>query len=360
MVLAHVLDAWTRADDRSGPVFDRLKFVGGLAAPAFLMLAGLSLVLAAHRVSGRRGDRTDGAEVVWRRSWRILGLAFLFRLQSFVLGFGAPVGLLKVDILNVLGASMVAAAALWGALSQTALRITVFVVLSVAMVMAAPFTTAADLASMPAPLRWYLQPVPGFSSFSLLPWTAFLLAGAVVGELLAWAREADRMPRTQMGLLVVSAVGVAIAAWAGEQPSLYPPGVSTYWGPSPAFFLLRLALVVLLLPAAWLHERVWYGPAGMTVDDADSGLRALLRRAWRAVDRRLCHLGQASLFAYWVHIELVYGIVAIPLRRVLPLWLVLVATVALCAALERMAGHWERWRARRRMTMAPIPARGGA
>ena len=42
-----------------------------------------------------------------RRGWQIFGLAFLFRLQSYVLsGFQNAVSLLKVDILNIMGPAM--------------------------------------------------------------------------------------------------------------------------------------------------------------------------------------------------------------------------------------------------------------
>lgn len=358
MVLAHVLDAWTRPADRSGTVFDTAKFVGGLAAPAFLFLAGLSQVLSAERMARRTGMRTEAAEAVWRRAWQVVGLALLFRLQSWLLGFGAPVGLLKVDILNVLGLSLVAGAALWGALPQPGLRVLVVSAASAVVALLAPLTTQADLQAMPAPLRWYLQPVPGVSSFSLLPWAAFLLAGAVVGEALVRARDARGMARVQAGLLLAGVAGVAVAEWAGRQPSLYPPGVSSYWGPSPAFFLLRLALVTLLLPAAWLHARVWYGApdtagtasATHPSTDADRGPAARVRGL---MEDWLARLGRSSLFVYWVHVELVYGVIAIPVRRALPLWLVAVATIAVCVALERGAQAWNRRRAGRRPALAP-------
>ena len=47
-----------------------------------------------------------------------------------------------------------------------------------------------------------------------------------------------------------------------------------------------------------------------------------------ALGAPLATLGAASLFVYWVHVELVYGGIAIPIKRRLPLELTLVATVA--------------------------------
>ena len=48
------------------------------------------------------------------RGLQVFGLAFLFRLQSQLLGWGALINFLKVDILNIMGVAMIVAAILWG------------------------------------------------------------------------------------------------------------------------------------------------------------------------------------------------------------------------------------------------------
>ena len=58
-----------------------------------------------------------------RRGLWIFGLAFLFRVQAWVLGWAPPRTLLKVDILNIMGPSIAAAAALWGAFRSTRARV---------------------------------------------------------------------------------------------------------------------------------------------------------------------------------------------------------------------------------------------
>ncbi len=60
----------------------------------------------------------EAARRVERRGWQMFLLAFLFRLQSFVLGgFARPATLLKVDILNIMGPAIACTAALWGSAS---------------------------------------------------------------------------------------------------------------------------------------------------------------------------------------------------------------------------------------------------
>ena len=72
MIEAHTLDAWTRPADRSSPAFGYLIILGGFAAPLFLWLAGLGLVLSAERVLAEPGRRIAAAEAVVRRGARDL------------------------------------------------------------------------------------------------------------------------------------------------------------------------------------------------------------------------------------------------------------------------------------------------
>jgi uncharacterized membrane protein len=88
MIEAHVIDAWTRAADRSGAAYYWSIVLAGLAAPLFTFLAGLTAVLSAES-KARRSDRATAAAAVRRRGWEILGLAFLFRLQAMIVSLGA-------------------------------------------------------------------------------------------------------------------------------------------------------------------------------------------------------------------------------------------------------------------------------
>ena len=45
MIEAHTLDAWTRLSERQNALYGWAMVVGGFAAPTFLFLAGVSMVL---------------------------------------------------------------------------------------------------------------------------------------------------------------------------------------------------------------------------------------------------------------------------------------------------------------------------
>ena len=55
MIEAHAFDAWTRPDEKARAAYGWLMVLGGMAAPAFLFMAGIAVALgaAAHVRRGR-------------------------------------------------------------------------------------------------------------------------------------------------------------------------------------------------------------------------------------------------------------------------------------------------------------------
>lgn len=344
MVLSHVTDSWTREADRAAWPFWTVTFIGGLGAPLFLCLAGVSLALAASSVA-RRSTVADGARRVRRRGWQIFGLAFLFRLQALVLGWGDPITLLTVDILNVMGLSLVAASWLWQAAPAGTARLLVLGAATVGVAAVAPAVwTVAAPAWVPEPLRWYLQPTPGHTNFTLLPWAGFLLAGVIVGEGIARVGDSASETRLHLGL-AAGGVLVAVGGWtASYSPTVFEG--ATFWGSSPAFFAVRLGIVVALIAAGWGHLRYWYGSGhSARTREAISGApaRRLAARLWSPVDHVVETLGRSSLLVYWIHVEMVYGVVATPLKQRLPLASSLAAVVALSLLLYALVRTKQRW-----------------
>lgn len=293
MIQGHVIDSWTLVADRSLAVYRWITFVGGIGgAPLFLFLAGVTLALAAgSRVESGR-TFADAAALARRRGWQIFGLAFLFRLQSWLISGGAPLKMLKVDILNVMGLSMVAAAVLWALGRGVRARIALFAGGAAACAMVTPLVrTAAALTTLPDPLEWYLIPAAGTTAFTLLPWAGFLFAGAACGVLLDTVRSRVDERSANIGLAIVG----AITAGGGYAASFLPPiyAQANFWSSSPTFFFVRLGIVMALVPVAYVVSRWW---------------------AWE----RMREFGRASLFVYWIHVEVVYGVLTAALHRRLP------------------------------------------
>jgi uncharacterized membrane protein len=301
MIEAHTIDSWTRLSDRNAKPFQWAIILGGFGAPIFLFLAGLALALAAGSRLRKGLTAAEVAARARRRAWQIFGLAFLFRLQSWLISGGPfPGALLKVDILNVMGLSMLAGALLWGLGRTTKQRALLLAGATVAFAMLTPIVRATPLlAPLPDPIEWYLRPAGSRTTFTLLPWGGFLLAGAAIGLWLDAARTDAEERRVNLALAVI---GLAVGL-GGYAASFLPPiyASTSFWTSSPTFFFLRLGVLITCVPVAYAWMRAWPG--------------------WSPLEQ----FGIASLFVYWIHVEMVYGVASGPIHRALPFSQVLLA-----------------------------------
>ena len=325
MIEAHLFDSWTWAPDRETPLFTKAIILGGFGAPLFLLLAGVSVPLAASR---------RGARAVAKRGVEIFGLAFLFRLQAWALGWSSPRALLKVDILNIMGPSISAAALLWGAVTSWRARLVAFIAATLALAFATPIIRALPIGALPDPIEAYIRPIPYLSNFVLFPWMAFVFAGAVPGLLIARSADPKTERNVNLGFLT-GGTALALAAWAASYGPT-PYARSDFWTTSPSYFFMRVGFMTAAIGLAYLWE-----------------LRPGTAEKWSPMRE----LGRSSLFIYWIHIELIYGLISLPLHRGLPLWQVFIAyflfvLLMLGAALfKNRAIAW--WRVRK---SSPAPA----
>jgi hypothetical protein len=129
----------------------------------------------------------------------------------------------------------------------------------------------------------------------------------------------------QIGLAAAGAVLVAAGFYAASLPSIYRD--SSFWTTSPAFFSIRVGVLMTALAAVYFAERLSAG--------------------WRIPPSALARFGRHSLFVYWIHVELVYGYATWAIHRRLPLWGA-VGAYALFALLmygavvvrDRLVEHW--------------------
>ena len=300
MIQAHTLDSWTRPADRETLAYGISAILAGFAAPMFLFLAGVSVSLGASARQRRTGDMAAAAAAVRRRGWEVFGLAFLFRLQAYMLNPRAMLqGLFKVDILNIMGPAIVAAAALWQAGRTYVRRLAFFAAAALVMALLTPPIRLTHLIDwLPGVVEWYIRPTAGRSNFTFFPWAGFVFAGGFVGVVID--RRPPNEPRFHRRLLAAS-LAFAAAAYAGSYlPSIYSN--SHWWTTAPTFFLFRTGIVAAVLSLVYFYER--------------------RPRLWQAGERRpyspMALFGQSSLFVYWVHTELAYGFATAPLHKNLP------------------------------------------
>src|ERR1051326_381272 len=108
MFQTHCYDAWLSPSARKTDFFMYSQLGGTLPAPLFLFLAGISFALVTDRLRQKGMQPSKIARTTILRGAEVLGMGLLFRLQEYVIAWGwAPWSdLLRVDVLNTIGLSM--------------------------------------------------------------------------------------------------------------------------------------------------------------------------------------------------------------------------------------------------------------
>ncbi len=321
MIMWHSIDAWTSDAERARPLFRAIVFLAGWPAPLFLFLAGVAVPLAAEARLARGAGRRAVSRSLQVRGWEVFALAHLFRLQSFLLNVHTEWNsLLKPDILNILGLGLVITAVCWQRASTARQRLVWLLAPAAAVLILTPFVARWAWPSLlPPRLEGYLRISGDNAVFSLFPSVAYIFAGAFLGALLAEHTDED-----------VPFFSTTAAVGAG----LLVAGAMALFGPSAA----RLGRAGIVADTVF---RV--GAMTLAVASAWAALRHRPADRWRPV----VVFGRTSLFVYWVHVELAYGVFSYPLHRALTLPQAIAGEAALTLAMMGAATLWLRhgWRA---------------
>jgi len=321
MFQTHCYDSWLGGAARNGSFLHWSQRLGTLPAPLFLFLAGTSFALVIGKLLRKNLTPAELTRAMARRGAEILVFGLLFRLQEYSLAWGwAPwTDLFRVDVLNIIGLSMILMALLcglvlsvWSSNAQAgstaqsnsipqaaATPVAALVIAALAaVVLIALLTPLLYTTWRPTCLPWELEsyingchnlgkPQPWL--FPLFPWAGFAFAGLAAGFVLFsdWARD-----RTASVLALFAAIGAAaiLIAYLFDHSPVQLYSTYDYWHTSPNFFMMRVGMMLMIafLAYAWCR-----------------GLALL--RSWATRFSPLIQLGQTSLLVYWVHIEFVYG-----------------------------------------------------
>jgi hypothetical protein len=114
MFQTHCYNSWLNPEARKSALYAWSQLGGTLPAPLFIFLSGISLALVTEKLRERGAARSAIAKKSILRGAEIYGLGILFRIQEYILGY--PISpwtdLFRVDILNILGISMMLMGAL--------------------------------------------------------------------------------------------------------------------------------------------------------------------------------------------------------------------------------------------------------
>lgn len=349
MFQTHCYDAWLSPEARKSTFFMYSQLGGTLPAPLFLFLAGISFALVTNKLLEKGLSPNQIAKTTIRRGAEIFALGLLFRLQEYLIAWGwAPWSdLLRVDILNTIGVSMMLMGVVcWVVLSW---RATGAVIKRLSAAAGACATSIALLTPplyttwrsdwLPWPLESYVNGVHNLGTpqawiFPIFPWTAFAFAGLALGFVLqnSWTQKHETQTFAFAALAGVFLI--VSARWLDARPfQLY--ATYDFWHTSPNFFFLRVGLLLIILFAAFAWCR--WGAATL-------GFSPLIQ------------LGQTSLLVYWVHIEFVYGRVSILPKHAETISQSTVGLLIICAMMLILSIARTRLKDRRAKSLAPASA----
>lgn len=349
MIQWHCADAWIGGPLREGQGFGITRIIGGLAAPLFLLLAGISAALVFEPgrawAGARRGagivvggyafklfawtvdygaivDRVNWAPIALDAltlglAWRACGEKVPARVRGLLIGAAGlawlatwyaltgatrtPELLARLDVLQGIGAALVVVNGVLALVTRWRHGPLVLLVLALTVALATPSFVGADLSMLPTRLADYVArtsafPAPTGARFPLFPWLAYTLLGAAIGRALRARplRDAWDVPFVpSAGLALVLAIGVALV--------VFEPMPAAQW------LLARAEQARNLLRLAWNASIA-------------TGLAALSSMALPRVEplrRAIVSLGRHSLVVYVVHLEIAFGLPCSMIRETL-------------------------------------------
>ncbi len=343
MIQTHLYDAWCNAAAKATAAYSWSRFLGGIPSRLFLLLVGVAMAIKFEKQLGRDVPRRDMVRGGARRGLEILVLAYLFRVQEWVLGgMGSNwPDLFRVDILNCIGASMILTAFIAAPRNGRPAVVTTLVVAAICIALG-PIVGPAHFPDwLPRPLTSYFGGERPMSWFPIFPWLAWPLLGVLLGH---WWTRASREPRKlALAFLITGVVGFAMT-WtvilirrANPYIIHYPSEVVQQMGPGTFFY--RLGYLGPMALGAYLITQLW----------DRLGVRFSMMRQF----------GLTSLLVYWIHVDLCYGLLFARFHHKLSMREATVGFVAMTLAMLGISvlktRYWKGFPRRRRKPPAPGP-----
>jgi uncharacterized membrane protein len=289
MIEVHVFNAFLIPGLRETAWFKVLNFINGLVAPSFLFIAGYSFVLIAQR---KWDDYLSLNSVFWKQLGRILqilavGYALHLPFFSFkkllIINWDEWSVFWKIDVLHAIAISLFTLLLFVLIARKQKIYFRLIVALSLVVIFSSPYLYDTNLDRfIPEPVGNYFSAAHR-SQFPLLPWMGFVLCGGITSQLLVWWKEKNSESKIFKRFIGFGFALVVISVVIDFLPiQLYPE--HNYWRSNPAFFFIRLGIVLIVLSTLWFWEQL---------GSSKSSLVSIT--------------GAESLVAYSGHLLVIYG-----------------------------------------------------
>jgi uncharacterized membrane protein len=339
MIQCHTFNSFTRVDVRSGGPYVLSQFIGGMAAPLFLFMAGMTFGFQMESLERREPSALRRWLFALKRAGYIIAIAFAFRISNWIASLPRPelAEIFKVDILNSMGLGMAA----FAALAMLGARDRVRFALAGGLIAAAlaPIVANLNWTGVPVIVQDYLAAGTNPGRFPFFPYAAYIGFGLAAGMIVK-RTEPPSLDRLMQWCAIIGFIAIFGAQYFSNIPfSIYSK--VDFWRNSPALVLIRSGVSLAMLVGAYLWTTYAAAP----------------RWSWMQA------LGKTSLLVYWVHIMLVYGDIVKRFKRALPVSETVLAVcivIALMVALAAVRLAWsdrrkEKRSLDRRRTPAEVP-----
>ena len=336
MIQVHVFNSFARMDVRNGGLYSLAVFVGGLAGPLFLFMAGMTFAFQMDSLERREPVPRRRWVVSLRRALYILAIAFAIRIVNWATSWphAGWEEILRVDILNSMGLALVAFSAAAPLRGERRIRAVLLAALAIAAV--SPLVANLNWALAPPLLHEYLAPGFGRGHFPFFPCASYVGFGMTAGAAVRLT-EAARLDRLMQWCALIGGTLILAGQYVSNLPyAVYPK--SNFWTDSPTLILMRVGIALAMLAGCYTWTAFCAAPGW----------------SWMQC------LGKNSLMVYWVHLMLVYGALSTPFQKALSIPQTSLATVVAIAVMVAMSALWLWWKARRALrrgaASSPLPA----
>ena len=298
MFQTHCYDAWLGGAARNTTFLKGSQLLGTLPAPIFLFLAGVSFALVSDKLIRKNLTSAEITRTMARRGAEIFAFGLLFRLQEFLIAWGwAPWSdLFRVDVLNIIGLSMMLMALTCGialtvgsktqgsfqparsgdsnhgmpegkpsagknesGFDRCRLTLIAAAISAAALIalLTPPLYTTWRPTWLPWPIESYIDGCHNLGApqpwlFPLFPWAAFAFTGLAGGFILFSDQARNQIAKT-LALFAGAGVVAIVAARQLDHSSFHLYSTYDYWHTSPNFLMMRagLLLVICFISYAW-------------------------------------------------------------------------------------------------------------
>lgn len=295
MVEGHAVRALLSPDLQASAAFRFHELLHALTGPGFLFGAGCAFAIATQR---RREHLQSVTPAFFRRLWRavlliLVGYALhlpFFSLRKTLEQSTAEqwTHLLAFGPLQCIGVSLVLLRALFLVARSDRIFLLLLAVMTPAVVFATPLIWDPGLSESVPPAVSMALSGGGGSYYPLFPFSAFVFAGAGVSWMSLRISGQNGPGRLALRLSAGGA-GLLLLGFALDlcPVRIYPS--YDFWYTSPAYFLIRLGILLIVLALFWY------------LFGTGTDIASRQRPHWLAV------LGIESFFVYIIHLIFLFG-----------------------------------------------------